>query len=61
MEKLLTVEEVAEIFRTTPSTVRYWEHVNKGPKSIKQGKKRLYPESAVRAHIEQLQSGDDAA
>lgn len=47
MEKYLTTEEVAEIARTEPSTVRYWRMVGKGPKGIKRGRRVLYPESVV--------------
>ncbi len=49
MERLLTTVEVAERFRTTPETVRYWRHIGYGPKSAKVGRRLLYPESAVDA------------
>lgn len=51
MEKFLTTEEVAEIYRTAPSTVRYWRHVGKGPKGIKRGRRVLYPMSGVLADL----------
>jgi DNA-binding transcriptional MerR regulator len=47
MEKYLTTEEVAEAARTAPSTVRYWRHIGKGPRSVKRGRRVLYPQSAV--------------
>lgn len=47
MERYLTTEEVAEIARTAPSTVRYWRHVGKGPKGIKRGRRVLYAQSVV--------------
>ncbi|MEU4618843.1 helix-turn-helix domain-containing protein [Actinoplanes sp. NPDC023801] len=47
MEKYLTTEEVAEIARTAPSTVRYWRMVGKGPQGVKRGRRVLYPQSAV--------------
>lgn len=47
MEKYLTTEEVAEVTRTSPSTVRYWRHIGKGPHSIKRGRRVLYPQSGV--------------
>lgn len=47
MEKYLTTEEVAEIARTSPSTVRYWRHIGKGPRGVKRGRRVLYPESGV--------------
>lgn len=47
MERYLTTEEVADIARTAPSTVRYWRHLGKGPRAVKKGRRVLYPESAV--------------
>lgn len=47
MERYLTTEEVAEIARTAPSTVRYWRHLGKGPEGVKRGRRVLYPESGV--------------
>lgn len=52
MDRYLTTEEVAEIARTAPSTVRYWHHIGRGPKSLKIGRRRLYPESAVREWLD---------
>lgn len=47
MEKFLTTEEVAEVARTSPSTVRYWRMQGTGPRGIKRGRRVLYPASAV--------------
>lgn len=44
MDRYLTTEEVAQRYRTTPPTVRYWRHVGKGPKSWKAGRRVLYAE-----------------
>ena len=30
--RLLTTEEVADRFRTSPATVRYWRHIGIGPR-----------------------------
>lgn len=57
MEKYLTTEEVAELARTVPSTVRYWRHLGKGPKGVKRGRRVLYSESSVAAWL----AGDDEA
>ena len=38
----LTTEEVATELRTSPETVRWWRHANKGPKSFKVGRRVLY-------------------
>lgn len=51
MGRLLTVNELADICRTTPATVRYWQHKRTGPPSIKLGRRRLYDEGAVMAWI----------
>ncbi|MDH6460892.1 DNA-binding transcriptional MerR regulator [Micromonospora sp. A200] len=51
MEKYLTTEEVAAITRSTPSTVRYWRHIGKGPRGVKRGKRVLYAESDVAAWL----------
>ncbi|MEU5668966.1 helix-turn-helix domain-containing protein [Micromonospora sp. NPDC047753] len=56
MERYLTTEEVAEVARTSPSTVRYWRHIGKGPRGIKRGKRVLYAESAV---TQWLSASDD--
>lgn len=37
-----TVEEVAERYRTTPSTVYGWIHKGTAPPSIRVGKRRLF-------------------
>ncbi|MFD1366937.1 helix-turn-helix domain-containing protein [Actinoplanes sichuanensis] len=55
MERYLTTEEVADIARTAPSTVRYWRHIGKGPAGVKRGRRVLYPQSAV----EQWLAGND--
>ena len=47
--RYLTTTEVAERFRTSPETVRYWRHIKKGPRSFKIGRRVLYDEKAVEA------------
>jgi excisionase family DNA binding protein len=50
--EFLTTEEVADLLRTSPETVRYWRHVGKGPKSFKPGGRRvLYAREDVDAFI----------
>lgn len=44
-DKISTTEEVAERYRTSPETVRFWRHVGKGPRSWKAGRRVLYRES----------------
>ena len=43
--RLLTTAEVAERFRTSPSTVRYWRHLGIGPAGIRVGRRGLYAEA----------------
>lgn len=40
--RYLTTEEIAERYRTSPETVRFWRHVGKGPKPVKIGRRVLY-------------------
>ena len=45
--RLLTTEEVAARFRTSPATVRYWRHVGIGPAGVRVGRRVLYDELEV--------------
>ncbi len=56
----LTTEEIAQLFRTSPGTVRYWRHVGKGPRSFRAGRRVLYRESDVRAWADALHAGTAA-
>ncbi|MER5822776.1 DNA-binding protein [Streptomyces mirabilis] len=42
-----TTAEVAERYRTVPGTVRYWRHINYGPKGTKVGRRVLYTEAEL--------------
>jgi excisionase family DNA binding protein len=53
MDRLLTTEEVADLLRTSPSTVRYWRHLGKGPRGRRPGRRVLYAESDVQAWLEE--------
>ncbi|GLY63711.1 helix-turn-helix transcriptional regulator [Amycolatopsis taiwanensis] len=50
----LTTNEVAERYRTSPGTVRYWRHIGYGPKSVKAGRRVLYPAAEITKFDEQL-------
>jgi len=39
----MTLPEVAEHYRTTEGTVRYWRHTGYGPRAVKLGTRVLYP------------------
>lgn len=49
--RYLTTHEVADLLRTSPETVRYWRHLNKGPGSFKVGRRVLYERADVEAWI----------
>ncbi|MEV6662757.1 helix-turn-helix domain-containing protein [Streptomyces nigra] len=56
----LTTAEVAERYRTAPSTVRYWKHIGYIPGAIKRGRRTLYP-VAVLDQWDAEQAGGAAA
>jgi excisionase family DNA binding protein len=47
----MTTFEVADLLRTSPATVRYWQHMGNGPASFKVGRRRLYARADVEAFI----------
>jgi predicted DNA-binding transcriptional regulator AlpA len=47
IERMLTTDELAELCRTAPSTVRYWRHIGAGPRGVRIGRCVLYRESQV--------------
>ena len=51
MTTYMTTNEVAELVRTSPETVRYWRHVGTGPKSFKVGRRVLYEAADVTAWL----------
>lgn len=52
MDRLLTTQEVAEITRLAPETLRYWRWKGLGPKSFRLGSRVVYRETDVIAWIE---------
>lgn len=61
MPRYLTTDEVAERFRTSPASVRYWNHIGYGPASIKVGRRRLYPVAEVERFEAQQATPEPAA
>jgi len=57
VETYLTTEEVAELLRTSPESVRFWRHVKKGPKSFRVGRRVLYAREDVEAFIAEARQG----
>lgn len=56
-----TTEEVAERYRTAPSTVRHWRSTGTGPPFFKAGRRFLYPERGLREWETAGRRTDDTA
>lgn len=58
MEQLpayLTTEEVAERYRVSAATIRYWRHIGAGPRGVRSGTRVLYPAEEIRRYDTRLQ------
>lgn len=60
MPDYLTVQEVADLLRTSAETVRYWRHIGKGPTSFKVGRRVLFERAEVERFIEEARSAGAA-
>lgn len=60
-QKYLTTKEMAERFRTVPSTIRYWRQRGYGPEGIPVGRQILYPVERVEAFERELRRPAGAA
>lgn len=58
--RYLTTDEVADRYRTAPSTVRYWKHIGYIPGAVKRGRRTLYSISVLNQWDEE-QTGGAAA
>ena len=56
-----TVEELAERFRTSPETVRYWVFAGKAPRSVKYGRRRLFAREDVEEFEREAREGASVA
>jgi hypothetical protein len=45
VQEWFTTEEMAEHYRRSEGTIRYWRHIGYGPKGVRSGRKVLYPRS----------------
>ncbi len=50
--ELLTVTEAAEVLRTPVATLRYWRHLDTGPRSFRLGRRVLYRRDDLRTWID---------
>lgn len=57
----LTTAEVAKIFRTSPSTVRYWRTIGYGPRGTKIGTRVLFRTSAVEEFRRECEAAESGA
>lgn len=53
MTDLMTIEEVAELVRVPPQTLRYWRHLDRGPHSFRLGRRVMYKRADVEQWVQQ--------
>ena len=51
MPDYVTTAEFAELVRTSAATIRYWRHIEKGPRAFRLGRRALYDRAEVVAWI----------
>ena len=56
MEKLWTVEELAEFAGVSATTVYHWRWLGRGPKAIRVGRYLRYPEGEIEKWLDELGS-----
>lgn len=61
MTQMLTTEEIAERYRTSPSTVRYWRMEGQGPRGVRIGKRVLYDLRDVEAFEKECREKEKAS
>ncbi len=52
MPNILTLDEAAELTRTSANTLRFWRHQGTGPHSFKLGRRVMYREEDVVAWMQ---------
>lgn len=64
MRETMTLAEVAEEYRISPATLRYWRHRGEGPKSFRLGRRVMYRrvdcDAWVQAQYDAANTGDAA-
>ncbi len=56
-QRYLTTVELAERWRTSPETCRYWRHIGRGPRSVKIGRRVLYDLADIEEYERSLRGG----
>ena len=59
--RYLTTQDVADLLRTSPSSVRWWRAVGYGPPGIKVGRRVLYRSADVTAWLGRLEADPSRA
>lgn len=60
-EQILTTSQVAALLGVGESTLRYWRHTGRGPRSFRLGARKIaYKKSDVIAWLEQQYKGEEA-
>lgn len=61
MDRLLITEEVADLARVTPDTVRHWRKNGGGPRGFRLGKRVVYSEQDVQYWLAERRARDSRA
>jgi excisionase family DNA binding protein len=61
VSEYLTVDDLAERYKTSPETVRYWVWASKAPRSVKYGRRRLFAGEDVEAWEREAREGASVA
>lgn len=59
-DELLTISEVAAIVRAPIATLRYWRHLDTGPRSFRLGRRVVYRVCDLRTWIDDQANASDA-
>lgn len=59
MERLLTLEEIAEVTRTPLSTLRHWRQQGGGPPTFRLGRRVVAREADVQAWVDEQSAKQD--
>lgn len=58
-DELLTIDEVAQIFKVPIGTIRKWRSAREGPRALRVGKYLRFRRSAVEQYISQREKSED--
>jgi excisionase family DNA binding protein len=58
-DQLLTIDEVAQIFKVPVATIRKWRSAREGPRAFRVGKYLRFRRSAIEDYIYQREAAED--